>query len=300
MSISTEPMIFPCGMSRSGTTLLATILDSHSRVSMAYELIPPPLPGPRALLAVLERGLELADNDLGMCGKQLRKIGDAQEGLFFARCHRAGLDADELRTVLGKLVEQGQGEIATFRDRLFIAWAVSVQSARNRDCERYGFKLNIPSVGKAHELFPESRLVYILRDPRDVVASHFKKGFNRTISEICKAWCNYIESFDRFRLDRPGRGLVVRYEDLVSESTTQVSAMLEFLGLEMEPEVLEFHRSKAGVHSYGHPNAENLRKGFFTTSVARWKQELERHQVEEIESLCVAGMETYGYEGVTS
>lgn len=39
--------VYPCGMFRSGTTLLATTLDSHPRISMAYELIParvPPIP----------------------------------------------------------------------------------------------------------------------------------------------------------------------------------------------------------------------------------------------------------------
>ena len=65
-------MIFPCGMSRSGTTLLATVLDSHSQVSLGYELIPPKLPSPRQLMSIVEDTLVLCNNDVEKCGAELR------------------------------------------------------------------------------------------------------------------------------------------------------------------------------------------------------------------------------------
>src|SRR5688500_6321067 len=93
--VDSSPMLFPCGMSRSGTTLLATVLDAHSQVSMGYELIPPVLPSPVELAAALERGLELSGGDFAAAGKALRKAGEDQAGLFMTRCYRAGIDADD-------------------------------------------------------------------------------------------------------------------------------------------------------------------------------------------------------------
>jgi hypothetical protein len=282
-------------MSRSGTTLLTTIIDSHSKVSMGYELIPPPLPGPSRLYEVLKRGMELGHDNLLICGRELRKTDFFREGLFFTRCHRAGLDADTLMDVLERMRDNGQVVIETIHDRLYTAWMISMESARQRGCERYGFKLNIPSVGKAYELFPRSSLVYIIRDPRDVIASHIQQGFKRTIPEICKAWCNYIESFTMFTGQRPNAGIVVRYEDLVGGPKDVLPAILSFLRLSEEESVFEFHHSKAGVLTRGHPNADNLKKGFFMSSISRWERELEQAQINEIERLCGDIMHLYGY-----
>ena len=48
--------VFACGYSRSGTTLLTTILDSHPDIAMGYELMPLGLPP----LAEAIRTIELA------------------------------------------------------------------------------------------------------------------------------------------------------------------------------------------------------------------------------------------------
>jgi hypothetical protein len=296
MIISNDPIIFPCGMSRSGTTLLATILDSHSKVSMGYELIPPPLPSSSQLVNILQIGMELGGGNFLKCGRELRKTEFSKEGLFFTRCYRAGLDADAMQRVLLRMRKKlHDATIDTFRDRLYAAWMIAVESASQGGYKRYGFKLNIPSVTKAHEFFPNSRLVYILRDPRDVVASHIQSGFDRTIPEICTAWCNYINAFAAFAQNRPSVALVVRYEDLVSDPKSVLPNMLSVLNLSSEESVFEFHRSKAGIHTRGHPNAENLKKGFFISSISRWEKELEPAQIHEIEKLCGDVMKQFGF-----
>ncbi|SKA71564.1 Sulfotransferase family protein [Paucidesulfovibrio gracilis DSM 16080] len=298
MIISHDPMLFPCGMSRSGTTLLTTIFDSHSNVSMGYELIPAVMPGPEQLVEILRQGTALSGGDFSNTGKLLRRSGYAQEGLFFTRCYRAGLEEDEMLQVLEEMARAGMKEIATFQDRLFTAWIASRVGATKRKADRYGFKLNISSVEKAYTFFPHGRLIYILRDPRDVVASHLQRKFNRTIPDVCHAWNNYIQSFELFCEHVPGRGRVLRYEDLVRNAHAEIAGILEFLQLDPEAGVYEFYRSKAGVHTFGHPNAENLKKPFFTSSIGRWKKELAPEQVEQIEELCCDHMKTHGYLGV--
>lgn len=47
--------VIACGYSRSGTTLLTTILDAHPSVAMGYEILPNPLPPLVESVALLDR-----------------------------------------------------------------------------------------------------------------------------------------------------------------------------------------------------------------------------------------------------
>jgi hypothetical protein len=65
--------------------------------------------------------------------------------------------------------------------------------------------------------------------------------------------------------------------------------------LEVESSLYRFYNSKAGVHSFGHPNNESLKKGFFTTSIRRWENELPCDHIHEIEARCKDKMSRFGY-----
>jgi hypothetical protein len=138
-------------------------------------------------------------------------------------------------------------------------------------------------------------MIYILRDPRDVVASHIERKFDRTLEMVCKAWNNYRLAFQKALNVKPHNCLLIRYEDLVSNPEKIIPVIMDRLSLELEPSLYRFYNSKAGVHSYGHPNADNLKKGFFTTSIQRWQKELSPNQIQEIEFRCKDGMIAHGY-----
>ena len=116
--LTEDTMIFPCGMSRSGTTLLATVLDSHSQVSLGYELIPPKLPSPRQLMSIVEAALILCNNDVEKCGAELRSTGKKDIGLFVIRAFRARLSYEDIFTILNELQTEGLKEISSFTQRL--------------------------------------------------------------------------------------------------------------------------------------------------------------------------------------
>ncbi|MDA0802452.1 MAG: sulfotransferase [Planctomycetota bacterium] len=296
--IDSRPMLFPCGMSRSGTTLLATVLDSHSQVSLGYELIPPALPGPAELLAALDRGLKLSDGDFSTAGKALRKSGENDAGLFITRCCRAGIDADDTRRILTGLRDEGLTRIATFRERLTVAWRIAKAGQQKTGAQLFGFKLNIPSYEQSYQFFPGGYFIYILRDPRDVVASHREREFDRTMEEICSAWMNYTEAFEKFNKAHPKISVLVRYEDLVSDPRATIGRMFSILPIPLEEQVFRFYDSKATKRIANHPNAENLQKDFFSTSVARWEKDLSDDDVAQITARCGGKMAQYEYPTV--
>jgi hypothetical protein len=292
--LSRDSLVFPCGLSRSGTTLLTTILDSHRDISLGYELIPPWMPSPTGLLALLDHGIELGGS-AEFAGKALRNAGHPDMGKFIMRCFRAGLTEADLRGVMSALAQEGCPAVETTEERLRIAHRIAARKREIRGTRYYGFKLNISAFELAFGLFPNSHLLFIVRDPRDVVASQIERKFDRSVQDICKAWNRYALNLARFVTAHPNAGYVIRYEDLVGRPEAIIRSMFDFLPMEMDENVFRFYESAASVHGSGHPNAENLKRDFFTTSIGRARDELEAEVIAQIEDLCADGMERMGY-----
>jgi hypothetical protein len=72
--------------------------------------------------------------------------------------------------------------------------------------------------------------------------------------------------------------------------------MFDFLPMEIDENVFRFYESAASVHRSGHPNAEALKRDFFTTSIGRARNELEAQVIAQIEHLCAEGMQRLRYE----
>lgn len=293
--INKTPMLFPCGMSRSGTTLLTTVLDSHSQIALGYELIPSGLPAPNVIKVLLKKALAECAGDLAKCGRVLREAGHKGIGLFITRSFRAGLSLEEIFEILQDMDKEGLRETINLRDRLAVAYKVAEKKKNKESAALFGFKLNIPSVNKAHDLFPGGHYVYILRDPRDVVASHQARDFKRTIEQICVAWNNYLDSFWSFQTKHSNITALIRYEDLVAKPRETLERVFHKLPLKIEEDIFTFYQSNATVHKTGHPNADALRRDFFTTSVGRWHEELDPENVKEVEAHCSDNMESMGY-----
>lgn len=274
--------IFVGGLSRSGTTLLATILDSHSRISMGYELVPGKIGALEDLIKLLDYGQNVTEGDFRKCGGVIRKSGKKEEGLFLARCHRVGLSADEVQQVFRNLIAEGTTRISTLRERLLVAWRIVERKRKISKSLFPGFKLGPSLTFCAYRHFPGGRFIFILRDPRDVVASQMKRGFDQSVLEICAKWNNCLKTYKRFNSAHPGSCMLIRYEDLITHPRRNLDYLFKFLSMDTEEGVFSFYDSKASIHQSCHPNSANLRRDFFTTSIGRWKEELDSKTRETI------------------
>jgi hypothetical protein len=283
-------------MSRSGTTLLTTVLDSHSQISLGYELLPAELPEPLVLKDNVEAvEIELGEKDLVLIGKRLNKKGLKAEGMFAVRVARSGISYDDYLTILNGLSESGFEKTSTLEERFKISYEVVAQKSKQESTSFSGFKLNNASYQFAQKLFPNSYFVYTLRDPRDVWCSHVKREFNRTVEEVCKAWNIYLEKFETFSNEFPDKSVLIRYEDLVTTPKTSINHMFNMLPLDIEESVFEFYKSNATVHVAGHPNADQLSQNFFTSSIHSWKGSISSKEQQKIESICGNLMKKYNY-----
>ncbi len=101
-----------------------------------------------------------------------------------------------------------------------------------------------PSHGKhldfISRLFPRCKIIHIIRDGRDVAASHKdkwgKKGFYSALYE----WISYVRGIRKFRTKLPGQYFEIKYENLVKNPEKTLKNLLDFLELEWEDRILKY------------------------------------------------------------
>jgi hypothetical protein len=82
--------------------------------------------------------------------------------------------------------------------------------------------------------FPSARLLILIRDGRSVVQSAMET-FGWDFDRACRAWADAADTIGRFQQAekaRADRWRLVRYEDFVDDTETQLRSLFEFLGLD--------------------------------------------------------------------
>ena len=256
-----EKLVLIGGLSRSGTTLLSAALDAHPRISAGAELIPAAVPDLARLRAALVETLT-EDPDFSVAGRALRARLDAAQGSFVARCYRAGATPEDLLDTLDAAIAQGRTEATAFPDRFALAAAVIGRRRAREATECGSFKINTPSLVPVLESYPGATVVFMLRHPAAVVASHLRNDFGKTPEAICDAWLNYLVSFARAKARFPDRVAALRYEDLVADPRAALTEIFRILPVAMDESVLRYHEGDTRILSSRHPNTEQLRGGF--------------------------------------
>ena len=100
---------------------------------------------------------------------------------------------------------------------------------------------NLLGFDRIHELLPESRLVHIHRDPRDIVASYLGKQWSPSEPRLAARY--YATMMDRWHAIRPSLSedsyLELPLTALVDDPETTVRRICEFWNLEWHPSLLD-------------------------------------------------------------
>lgn len=110
--------------------------------------------------------------------------------------------------------------------------------------------LNLMRIGLIRLLFPEARIIHVLRHPLDAVLSAYFTPFlfgNEWSLRLPDAAHMFVQSWQHAQQMRALPDihfLRIRYEDLVTEPELTLRKALEFLDLPWEPKCLAFHENK--------------------------------------------------------
>jgi hypothetical protein len=132
-----------------------------------------------------------------------------------------------------------------------------------------------------NELFPTCQVVHIIRDGRDVVASHLDRWGYISAVKATRKWPLYIDRTRRVGALLPAtRYREVRYEDLVGDTEAVMRELLDFLGEPWDEVVLQYDQKPHDVQpryvafSSGRRSAAKEQHAVYRSRVGVHRQEL--------------------------
>jgi tetratricopeptide (TPR) repeat protein len=158
-------------------------------------------------------------------------------------------------------------------------------SVRQRFGDRIGqqkfvdkLTMNTVDLGLINCIFPDARVVFVMRDPRDVCLSCYMQLMVPTPTTVqLQTWKGtanfYALVMDWWRYIKQEMTLELiefRYEDAVSGFEPTYRKVFDFLGLTWDPAVIRFHEH-AAQKFIATPSRTQVAQPLYSSSVARWR-----------------------------
>ena len=232
-----EQPIFIVGFPRSGTSMLEQILSSHPDISGGSELILAQRLTERA------QGWLNSDKPYPYCLDQLASPANS-DALQRFRDYYLG----ELRTLA--VLDPGTHR---FTDKM---------------------PLNELHLGMISLVFPEARIVHMLRHPLDILTSCYfnelQHGDNFAYDLECAArhYVLVMELVEHYCRELDMHYYRVRYEELVTDVEAGARQLLDFVGVPWDPRCLDFHNNKRAARTASYAQ---VTERVYTGSVNRYR-----------------------------
>ena len=292
---------FVRGLSRSGGTLMATILDAHPDVAMSYETYEHLLMPCRT---------ETAFNLHSKIGENKKKILDQIKSSFFSeekksasnftkfveRAKRAGIDQESLGHLFFEHFDQGL-KLDSFSDRMRFVERLTKVKMVHEGKRFWGGKI-VSIYDELDEMYPDARYLFMLRDGRDIAASRKKVGdFKQTVEHVADTWCKQIKKFENFATKNEGRAVFVPYEQLTLDPETELRRLMEKIDLPWSERLLDFHKLDLSIHRKptGHLSGKQVKSPINTSSIGRWKTDLTQNEISRFEERAGETLAMLGY-----
>jgi hypothetical protein len=284
------PAPFIVGVTRSGTTLLRLMLDSHPDLA-----IPPETHFvPSLIRSARKRGCTPEEAHGVVTGH--RQWGDFS------------LDSAEL---MRRYSELRRIDPETTMRAFFELYA------EREGKPRWGDKTPnyVKRMKQIERWIPEARFIHMIRDGRDAALSRFKRVLKDPppMDVVAERWVRRIEGA-RSDAEHLSHYLEVQYEQLVREPETELRRVAEFLELpwndgmlryyeRAEERLAEMHRDLPGEEGKPRRPADHRKEAHVLTSkppdpsrLVRWRDDMDPADVAEFESVAGEMLTSLGYE----
>lgn len=166
--------------------------------------------------------------------------------------------------------------------------------------------LNIIHLGLIDRLFPESKIIVALRDPRDVCLSCYMQLFlvnesmlqflditntARYYTAVMGLWLQYKEMLENNYLRF--EWIESRYEDIITDLDQASARLYTFLGIDQGKAAGEFHQ-QASTRTISTPSYQDVSTPIYKRAMGRW-QHYQNHLVPVIDELAPF-VKTFGYK----
>jgi hypothetical protein len=241
---------------------------------------------PRSGTTLLEQALASHPDIRTM--EEVDCLGDAVGRFFYAEDGMAAFAA------------LGEDELARYRD---VYWQRVADAGIAADRPVFVDKMPLNSVhlGLIARLFPSARILFALRDPRDVVLSCFRRRLVMTahmyeLSTLDGAAAFYDAVMALAGLYRDKLGLAVldtRHEDMIADFDSETRRVCDFLRLEWRETMRNF-AADSKSRDVKTPSAQQVVRGLSQEGAGQWRRFAP--QMAPVMPMLAPWVARYGYE----
>lgn len=281
--------VFVVGTPRSGTTLTARMLGSHPNIFTAGEF--------HFISDVYDRRSALGNpRDPAVREEILNWLTG-----IYAR-HNEPKDQYELDQLLKQdNVRKRFLDLGSYQE--MYSFVMDTRAARANKA-RWGNHVpkDIYNTNEIFSFFPDAKLIACVRDPRDFLASYknrhrssapeFRERLTRLYHPILTTllWKSTVRLIRRLQHQIPSnRLLLLRYEDLISMPESHARRICEYLG---EP----FDSAMLNISDNNSSKSGQQPEGIFTSSLHRWREDLDADEVCLTQWIASSEMVQLGYK----
>jgi len=167
-------------------------------------------------------------------------------------------------------------EIPARVDRLYLELLLNrIKPAATRWCEKT--PKHSESIGKILNYLPDSKIISLVRDGRDIVTSKHPYHDSDNYWVRSERWIHYVSDELSF-CDHPNVH-IVKYEDIVTNYAETIGSILSFLEEDYTEEMEDWYKNSSLRNSI------HLKEGIqqlHTKSIGRWKNPEHREVVENL------------------
>jgi len=284
---------FIAGQAKSGTTLLAALLDNHPQLLVLPEetaYFPTVLTkyGARGRRAQFDYLTRRSRSNVLFSVPALRgqrDYADFPRAELLETFERAAFDPMKADREL--LAVMAESYAATIRRPLpqIERWVERTPANRNY-------------ISEILSRFPQAKLLVTMRDPRAVLAAQIAVTAKRgrkdfSIYYVVAHWRVAARLAQRIGEGKVP-GLVIAYEQLATDSAATVSKLAQYLEIDFNPTLLQ--PTKIGRPWAGNSAAQTSFAGISPEPVSRWERELTEAETGWVEWHCRDLMPEFGYK----
>ncbi len=273
--------IFIMAPGRSGSTLMATLLNTHSKIAIFPETwIFHYLDYYGCMHRFLSKWqLRLLSNDIYNSVKNTDVIA-----------------ADSVK----KTAAEFRGNI---NNTLSFINKLGQNYANSKGASMWGEKTppHLFELKHITQLFPDAYYIRLIRDPRDILASYINTwGQNHQQKDIflknsAALIYRYITILLYSKYFKNTRNILIRYEDLVSKPDEVFNSIFNFLDLHFEKNIFNFKHSDRALALTSKLRFQNLSKPIQTSSIGKYKNAFDGNIIKKINILYSKHLKECGY-----
>lgn len=275
-----DRIFFIVGTSRSGSTLLQSMLSSHN------EMVIPPETHFFHFIDTLNE--HYASTSPELFRQQILEFWYSGK----TRMKDLGIDKDAVRKMAAKL------ELHT-PEELFNLHLTMYRKERGKKIVGEKTPRHILKVQKILTAYPNAKIISMFRDPRATAWSEIKAHFGSpSVLVTTKRWRTYVETHEQLSSELSSKQyMMIRYQDLIDDPETKLRKVCEFLEVDFEDQMLEYYKRDEKGFAEGEKSwKKGTLKPIQKDKNQEWKAKLKDWQISLVEHTASSQLEKMHYK----